>query len=482
MAFRSSAVQRKVARVQSIPITYGGLNDSEPLAEMGAKYAIVLDNWRVTNLSLAVRGGYRYWVPNLPGAGGVKTLINYYKTDGTEELFACTNSGIYDVSGTESVPIQVTSLTAGEVSFTHFSNLAGNYLVVCNGVDPAQFYDGTTWAPFVTADTPTNPGDIKGPDPASLSYVLAYKGRLWFIQKASLTAWYGDVDALGGELKPFYFGSVYNRGGSLVQMVAWSFDSGEGLDDNIVFQTTAGEIAIYTGDDPAVAEQWQLQAMYYAGPPVGFRSSEDFGGDVLFLTRIGLIPLSTVIKGNLTLDETEVALSKHISTTLSLLMTNTAYTPNWELHNIPSLQAIAIIIPKTDATAAQQFVMNSVTQAWSRWTLPDMTCGRLFRNRFFFGDSNGNVFIFGNVTKDAVGLDGSGGEPIKASLITAFNYFDDATTYKNFKLIRPIFTSTAAPNIFTQIYTDYNVRQFLDFPVPPAGTGEGALWDEALWN
>jgi hypothetical protein len=474
-----ATAQKRVSRVQSVPVPYGGINEAEPLAAMGEKYAIALDNFFADNLTLRVRSGYQEWATGI--GSPVQTLVQYAKTDGTEEMFAATNQGLYDVSGTTDTPVKVADLTIGYVIYTHFSNIAGNYLLVCNGVDPMLLYDGTTWTPFITGTDPWGPGIISGVAPEAVAYVLSYKNRLFFIEKNSLTVWYLPVDAVGGECKPFYYGSVFNRGGTLVQLFSWSLDSGEGLDDKLVAQTSAGEVAIYSGTDPAIAEDWALDAMFFASPPIGPKASEDYGGDVLLLCRTGLLPLSSIVKGNFQVNEEEVALSKRISRTFVALVAANSFTPNWELHNVPGLRAVVVIIPPTDSNPAIQYVMNSNTNAWTRYTIPDVTCGRVYKNRFYFADNHGRVLILRGALDD-VQLDGSGGEAIRTRLITAFSYFDDPTTNKHFKLVRPIFQSKSFPSQYHRVLTDFSQNFLISWPLPSAEQLVGSKWDQAKWD
>jgi hypothetical protein len=140
------------------------------------------------------------------------------------------------------------------------------------------------------------------------------------------------------------------------------------------------------------------------------------------------------------------------------------------------------VVPATSVFPAMQFVMNTIPQAWSRFLIPEINCARLFRNKFYFADHGGNVYLYGGVVRDGTESDGTGGTPISARMFTAFNYFEDPTTNKHFKMIRPIFQSTAEPSIYTQIAVDYDAQEPL--PLPPLGAGilGEDLWDVAKWD
>lgn len=481
MPLSSSKAQRRVSQCVTLPAPTGGINDLDPLASMDPSFCIRLDNFYPDNGAIRTRLGYQEWATNI--GAPVDTLIPMNLADGSQKLFAATDIGIFDVTNTTSTPAVVAAITEGVCSYAQFTNVAGQWLVVCNGVDPALLYNGNTdtWTPFVETATPANPGEITGVDPAALSKVHAYKNRLWFVVSESLAAYYLDLDQVGGTANPFYVGGVVQRGGALAYLATWSFDSGVGLDDKLLFCTTAGEVAIYSGDDPSQADMWALEAVFFASAPVGTSPSADFGGDVLMLTRAGVIPVSTMAKGKLNFSLSEDVLSKRISRTLSRLIHSQSFANDWGIINIPGLQSIVIIIPKSSSTPAQQFVMNSLTGAWGRYTLPARS-GAMYNRQFYFGSDDGKVYVFGNQGKDGVLLDGTGGVAVQSAMFSAFNYLGDPTTNKHFKLIRPMFQTSTPPSYLARLNVDYDLSSLVGVPTVPGESSISAIWDADLWD
>lgn len=460
----------------------GGINDTDPLANMGEEFCIQMVNWIPGNAAIQARQGYRDWCTGLTGE--VKVIMQYFGMDGTAKLFASTNAGIYDVTLSSAAPPLVKPAGNGDYRWVEFGNVSFQYLVAVNaGSDPSVFYDGTAWANFVEVFvTPTAPGEIQGVDPSSFSQVTAFKRRLWFVEENSMTAWYLPIDALAGKATAFYLTSIFKRGGKLLYIIDWSVDGGDGLDDKLVFVSSLGEVAVYAGDNPDNAATWRLEAVFYAGTPVGDKSFTEFGGDVLMMTMYGLIPLNKVLLGRMEENPTEQAINRRISRTINLILRSRKYGTNWEIHNIPLLQAIVIIIPPLGTEPAIQFVMNSLTGAWTRFDLPIM-CGRQSRGDFYFGTNDGRVCLYGAGNYlDGVTINGTGGLPVQCSLFSAYNYMDDPTSLKHWKLIRPIFQSDQPPSYLVRLNVDYDTASLPGNPAPPSDEQTNPLWDVALWD
>lgn len=482
MTYGSGSAQPKVANVQTVVAPTGGLNDVDPLAAMEENFCIQCMNWLPGNTSMNARQGYREWATGLTGT--VKTLMPYYAMDGTFKLFATTDSGIYDVSTPTAVPPVVVAAGNGRYNHVMFSTVAQQYLVAVNGgSDPSLLYNGTAWSEFTEVPTtPVNPGEIKGVNPDSFSHVTSFKRRLWFVQEGTQTAWYLPIDAVAGEAKPFYLGSIFRRGGKLLYMIDWSVDASDGLANKLIFVSDVGELAIYDGDNPDLTESWELQSTFFLSAPIGDKSFCDFGGDVLLSTNFGLIPLTKALIGRIEETPMEAALTRNINRTINRLVNSRKYPRNWEVHNFSMLQAIVIFIPPFGDLPPIQFVMNSLTGAWTRADVP-ATCAVNAVGRFFFGTPDGRVCLYGEENYlDDVKLDGTGGNPVLCSLFTAYNYMGDPTTIKHWKLVRPIFQTDQPPSYRLTLNMDFDFSSLPGNPAPPGPELDNPLWDVAIWD
>ncbi len=482
MPFSRNSAQQRVSKVFNAIAPLGGLDDIDPIANMDPKFCISLLNWFPGNSALQARQGYREWVTNL--GLPVRTVVPYYNASGDFTLFAATDANIYDVTLSTGVPIVASPTTNGYYKSVIFGNVAFQFLVMINGADN-QLYNGTTWIPFVQDDvTPDAPGKIKGVNPQLWQHVTVFQKRLWFVQKDSMTAWYLPIEAVAGEAKPFYLGGVFKRGGKLVYMIDWSVDGGGGIDNKLVFVSNAGEVAVYSGTDPDNAETWSLDAVFYAAPPVGERAVCDFGGDVLMVTTNGLIPLTKILMGLMSEAPYEQALTKRISRTLNQLILARKYQLNWEVLNMPTLQAIVVFVPPNGQEPPIQFVMNVLTGAWTRFDLP-ANCACLALGDMYFGTVDGRVMKYGNeLYRDNVLLTdlANSGVPITCNIFSAYTYMEDPTTLKHWKLLRPLFQSLQPPSYLIHLNVDYQTDALPGAPAPPAQGNLDPLWDVAIWD
>ena len=466
-----------------------GINDTDPLANMDPSFCVSMLNIFPDNAALSLRHGFQEYATGL--GASVTRVMDYKAQDGTTEMFAVTAAGIYDITGGTNplypaAPTLVHALTNGRVSTTQITNTGGAYLIAANGVDAAAFYNGTAWAPFVADATPVNPGEIDGLAPTSILGPVVHKGRLWVVEKDSMSAWYFPTDAIAGTLTEFPLSGVFRTGGKLVELSTWSLDTGAGMDDMLVFRSSTGEIAVYSGNDPDVATEWMLVAVYYVSSPVGNVSSVDLGGDVVMLTRAGLIPLSKVVQGAAQESLFESALSRNISKTLNRLVNNRSASEQseWELHNLPTLQMLMVLIPEGSTTTAVQYVMNTTTGAWTSYNLP-ATCGCLTDGLFYFGTTDGRVCKYtsdSTTLKDDVKLDGTGGSVVSGEFLTAFTYLGDATKLKHFKLVRPTIQSLTSPQVSVTLNVDFDTADGALYAAPTVGIGQTDNWDAGIWD
>ncbi|MBL4858678.1 MAG: hypothetical protein JKY36_05710, partial [Erythrobacter sp.] len=204
---------------------------------------------------------------------------------------------------------------------------------------------------------------------ADMSFVWAYKNRLYFCQKNSLSAWYLAVDSIGGTATEFPMGGVFSNGGELVFGQRWSLESGGdgGLSEQNIFVTTEGEVAIYQGLSPDEAATWSLVGIYRIGAPLGKRAYIRGGGDLAIATTVGLVPLSKAIA----LDVTALnaaTVSYRIADAWTDAVTFRG-AENWQCMVWPEKKMAVIALPNMiGSDDPVMFVTNTETGAWGRYT------------------------------------------------------------------------------------------------------------------
>ncbi len=344
---------------------------------------------------------------------------------------------------------------------------------MANGIDKVKLYNGTTWNALDGASTPA----LTGVTTTTLETVAAFKRRLWFTQKNSMSLWYLAVNSIAGAATEFPVGQIFPLGGYVMAITEWTVDGGAGVDDYFVIITSEGEIAIYQGTDPASSATFALQGVYFAGKPIGNRCFTKFGGDVVILTETGVVVLSRLLNGSSSKEKTksESALTSRIDGAFAEAVRY--YKDNFGWHCIvhPLQNALIVNIPTT-ASNSIQFVMNTITGAWCQfqnWPVINMAV---------FGDH----FYFTTNTKVVKGWSGVSdfGNDIVAIAQQAYNYFGSRGTLKQVKLVRPILEFDYSIRLELGIDVDFDDRSFFNEIIVPRGSSslwDVAVWDEAVW-
>lgn len=470
------------SNIESTPPPVLGLNTTDPATMLDPQYARKMLNFFPGEYSIKVREGYSQWVTGLPSA--IETLIPYVKLDGTQHLFAATSDGLFNVTTSGTLVslslVALIPITEGRCSYTQFTNLAGNYLIICNdSTDVLYIYDGTTWTTSSYHATPTVLGQFSV-NPQNLVSVAVHMRRLWFIEKNTLTAHYLPVDAITGTLAPFYLGSVFKKGGKLKAIFTWSTDSGEGMDDLIIFQSSEGELAAYRGTDPSSADTWTLDTAIYVAPPRTDRSPVSVGGDVWLLTSFGVLPVSTIAgSGGKALSQ-DLSKSRKIAKSITSELTARGQNANWEAHVHPDRQALFVLFPEATHPAVQ-FVMNLQTGAWTQYDMP-MHTAVMLGDTLYFGDNAGTVYKWGGIYRDNIALDASSWDPIEAHFEAAYTDLGNRGQNKHYNLVRLLWVSHQHPTYVVSLSTDYYQNAaFYTWAYPPLQE-EGDLWDDGLWG
>jgi hypothetical protein len=444
----------------------GGWNTRDALAKMSPYDAVVMDNFFPSSATVDLRPGKVSWATGFTQS--VKTLMAY-NSGTTSKLFACTSNGIFDVTNAGAIGATVTTATNGKWQYRNITTSGGSYLVAVNGVDTIRRFDGTTWYTEAAGGGGV-PSAITGVTTSTLFNVHLFKHRLWFLQKNSMTAYFLGVDSVGGAMTAFPMGNVFSRGGYLVAQQSWTFDGGAGVDDYLVTITSEGEAAIYKGSDPTSATDWSLVGTYYVGKPLGVRCLVKYGGDLLFLSKQGVFPLSKLLDS--TTVERTVSLSDKIISAFKQASLSYGGNFGWQVKVHPTQSAVVINVPIVEGGASVQFVMNDLTKTWCRFTNWDADCFEVFQDDLYSA-------LGTKVYKNWVGtVDDT--MPIQGLVQQA--YLAIGPLGSSIGLSRPNLTLQGTLTLQTAIDTDFAL-----FPNGGADTslvvGTGfSLWDTGLWD
>lgn len=449
----------------NVPAPVGGWNTRDALAEMPTSDAPLLDNWIPRAGQLEARGGSEVWASGMTGA--VKTIFAYTPPSGTNKLFACTDAGIYDVTSQGAVGAVKIALTNGYVNSVLLVNSAGSaYWWGCNGTDSVKLFDGTSWSSIT--------GAITGVTSSTLIFPWLFKHRIFAIQKNTLDAWFLPLDSIQGAASRLPLGNLFRRGGYLVSGTSWTLDAGDGADDLCVFITSEGEVAVYKGIDPTSASNWALVGVYYVGRPLGRRCFVRLGGDVGVLVESGFFPLSKLLQtGSINFAS---ALSNKIQPTFTAATGAVGVVAEgWEGCVYPRYDVVLLNIPFSGG--ALQYVMNTITGAWSSFSGWGAKCFANFENELYWGSATaGTLYKAWNGT-----LVADLGADIVTTAHLAWDYFGSRTMLKTVNLFRPLLAYDGTVETRWGISPDYTSIP-LSSVMNRNAFSTGAVWDTAPWD
>jgi hypothetical protein len=465
---RSKSPRAQVSDVLSTPAPIGGWNARDALANMPVQDAYRLVNWYPTTSDVKLRGGRENYATGITGT--VETLAVYNAMDGTSELYAVSDSDVYDVSNSGTATAKSATVTDGKFQTINFGDGTNNYLMMVNGVDKPLFYNGTTWVSVDAGSTPA----LTGLTSTEIVHINEYKGRLIFTEKDSLSFWYLPAGFAGGALTEFDLSSLCSRGGYLMWCATWSFDGGDGPDDACVFMTSEGEVIVYRGTNPSTAADWVLTGVYFIGKPLGRRSFLKLGGDLAIITQNGVFPLSAALQSA---DVNNArAITNKIETAFNLAASNYGTNFGWEGVVYPKEEAVIFNIPYVEGGEHKQYVMNTNTGAWCEFNSWNGECFVEYNKELYFGYSGG-------VRKAWTGTS-DGNATITAIGKTAFNYFGNASQVKRFTLFRPLLRANGSFTFYTGLdidYTDNAIAGSNTFTAPAAALWGTAVWGSSVW-
>jgi hypothetical protein len=453
--------RKAVVSASSLPAPIGGLNARDAIAAMKPTDALILDNVFPETSDVRVRNGYTKWATGLPST--VDTLMTY-ATGAGRKLFAISNGSIYDVttSGAVGSPV-VTGLTNSRWKYVNVGTAGGQFLYAVNGVDKPLLYNGSTWTAIDAASSPA----ITGVTSTLFSNVGLYASRVWFVERSSFRVWYLPVSSIAGAASSIDLSPLFKLGGYLVSMVTWTIDNASGVQEYACFVSSEGEIVMYVGTDPSSASAWQKQGTFRIGRPVDNRSFCRVGSDVIIVCADGFFPLSKALLTDRT--QTSDAVSNKIGQLANSDVATYAANTGWQIHLYPIGNKLIINVPASSST--YQYVMNTITGAWCRFTGWNAYCFENFGDQLMFGGSGYVAWAdHGNIDDTSA---------ITFDIKPAFSYFG-SRAQKRFTMVRPLMQVDGTLNLLIDLNTD-----FQDKPpqsAPALSQGGAAQWNTAPWN
>ena len=375
---------------QEIPAPVGGWNARDALSAMEPTDAVELVNWLPDNGTVKGRGGS---LTKIAADGHDAPTLITYEGDTVVRMILAANGHIYDVSNTSTR----TSLGSGFTSDFWQSAAFDNNTVLCNGADTPQVYNGFTLTDIVITS---------GPTPTDLVGLVPFKGRAVYWENSSASFWYAAAGSFQGDLVEFPLATFTQHGGVISMIVSWTRDSNDGVDDLLAIIFNTGETIVYQGDDPSNAQTWSMIGRWMIGRPINIRAHAKYNSTEIVGTQVGFMSLDEAIQ-NLPPPQ---AFGGRIIRAANLATAQYGKNKGWQFFFYTPANLFLVNIPLSDNQSVQ-FVKNTNTGAWTKFTNWNARAFALFEKRLYFTTGDGALVL----------ADTNNNDPIQDA------YSDDAT-------------------------------------------------------
>jgi hypothetical protein len=457
-----------------VPAPVAGLNTIDNASDLGPKDAMSLVNMVAAENGLRPRLGSQAWVDGFGAAVEMRSIIPYTGAavgGAADKLFATTTAGIFDatvsgVAGAVLLAFPIVDANSGYGESTVFVTPAGRFLVYADESNGYYLYtEGGAWAAVAQGAGGTQ---VSGVNPNLFAWCVPFKNRLWFVEKGSTRAWYLPLNSIYGAASQFDFGRQFTNGGQLASLYVWSMEGGQGMDDMLVAISTAGDVVVYQGTDPSLFGSFQKAGGWnVGGVPNGRRLATTFGGELLLLTSVGVVPISRLVAGRVLLSP-DIQSTEKVRNLLNATMNDRGGSYGWSIVADPLDASLIITFPKLVGEVRQQFAMSLAQKGWSQYSGKPILSAKAWHRKLYFGTDDGRVMIsqgyMDNVARDGTTAQASA---VRFSGLTAFRNGNSAMT-KRVQLLRARFlTFGAAPSIVAQARYDFDTSDVSAAPAAP---------------
>ena len=462
------------ARPKSIPAPVGGWNTSDSIADMGVKDAVYLDNFFPRTSDVMLRKGFTEEA-ELAALKEIRTIMGYKAPNGTTKRFAAAQDGIYDITAGGVIGAAVTAATNAAWEYTPVTTAGGSFLLMCNGVDLMKLYDGAAWTNLNDVSVPA----ITGITTSDVSNIAKFKTRVILCKKDTLSFYYLPNNAIAGAATEFPLGALFSKGGYLMATSTWTLDGGEGPDDYFVAITSEGEVAVYRGTDPSSAATFALVGVYQLAKPMGKRCFVKLASDTAVITQDAIYPLSKSL-GMAKVDR-RPAISNKIQRVYNEFAQAYSDLFGWSVTLFPEASMLLVNVPILNYPAlgiiySYQFVMNTMTGAWCRFTGMHAECFTAFDGQLYYALHNKVYQAWDGLSDNGANIIGRGK--------TAFNPLGTGGA-KHITMLKPMISAGAAIELQLGIdmdFEDTTLQSSSASYVQSLSLWDSAEWDSSKWN
>lgn len=435
-----------------------GINAFDSPEDMHPADAIALDNWICRSGYLESRPVYTQWWGAGVNVGFDKLAV--YNGESSDKLLIFKDIGGLcrvwvhpDQEDWETHAAQWTTSDLEKFCTFHINNK----LIIIGGDFHERQYDGSTFSTL----------DYTGSDPAistsgAFTYGCNFKGRAIYIDEETCSFWYAEAGAYQGNITEFPLDTAAQYGGAPKHVAVWTMDTGTGPDDVLVLYFTSGEVLIYQGDDPGDPDNWEVAGSFLVAKPTTRHASVKVGSDLVLLSEEGYINLADALRVDQRSGYPEY--SKRIAPMLQEMReVFTSAGGTFNNSNSAVTTGTGLVVFNWDMSNASnyQFVLNTSTGAWSRWTDLDAISWVEYDGALHYADGS---YVYREVrageetTWDSVAM----------NAIPAFTNFDMPDAKKQVTAVQLDTTFPDQSYIEVTGYSDFNFEGSL--PTPTAYT------------
>ena len=304
-----------------------------------------------------------------------------------------------------------------------------------------------------------------------------FKGRALYWTTNVCGFWYAAAGAFQGNLTYFPLDLVFHRGGSVQLIITWSRDNGDGVDDLCAIISTNGECVVYQGTDPGNALTWSLVGRFSIGTPLGVRSHGKLASAEILLTSDGFMSMDEAIS-NQRAQELQTFGGKIV---LAANAAASAYGSNfgWESTHYPRGQMYIINVPLT-STQFEQYVRNTSTGSWCRFTGWNACEFCVYEDRLYFGTPDGRLVLADTSNSDTTWGYGDDGVEVLRRATQAFAHFNAPGMKAQLTGVQIVANPVYPTKLAVNVFQDYQMKTV---PAPVAAPESTfAVWDVSSWD
>lgn len=458
--------KRSTASSMMITPPVKGWNTRDPISAMDPDYALECVNFFPAFGTVDLRQGQTLQVT----ASGNNAFFGTFKSGTVDALLVSNFSGgILSIVPGSSPGTSIAGAVTTTGFFTYFQQFKDRVFMTTDfGLDHIYTWTGTG---TIAASGFTGPGG----DDMLLGPMASYKNRIYFAHRAAFSSgiprngnleiWYppgaNGVAAITGALAKFDLSTIFRLGGyiSFIGSVTRAKDFSE--EELFAIVSSEGEILVYSGDSPD-SNNWGILGHYFIPKPCSPKSLYYVGSNLVIVTRQGVFGMDAIMAGGFGGSSSDSILNNSLDDVIKSAFVNAVIAADsaifgyddliWSGIYYPRGNYLLINIPLTNITS-EQYVMNTVTGAWCRFTNQNAYSWIVYQDRLYYCNPN-HTKIYraddGNIDADQI----SGtSKPIK--LRFAQNYFGDTELVKQFTEARPLIYQDQGFQLSMSVDVDY---------------------------